>query len=82
MFRTKTRRNHHFSNSTSWSQHSATTHHLLLVYCHIGSLSQPTGKPRALLSISGKQANNLFNFSHISLFGDMVSRKYLIMQML
>ena len=48
-------------------------------YCHNGSFSQPTGKPRAALSISGNVAKSLFILSSISLFGDMMSRKYLMM---
>ena len=48
-------------------------------YCHIGSFSQPEGKPRAALSISGNVAKSLFILSSISLFGDMMSRKYFMM---
>ncbi len=48
-------------------------------YCHSGSFSQPEGKPRAALSISGNVAKSLFILSSISLFGDIMSRKYLIM---
>lgn len=48
-------------------------------YCHRGSFSQPEGKPRAALSISGNVAKSLFILSSISLFGDMMSRKYLMM---
>ena len=50
-------------------------------YCHSGSFSQPEGKPRAALSISGNVAKSLFTLSSISLFGDMMSRKYLMMHM-
>ena len=48
-------------------------------YCHNGSFSQPEGKPRAALSISGNVAKSLFILSSISLFGDIMSRKYLMM---
>ena len=48
-------------------------------YCHRGSFSQPEGKPRAALSISGNVAKSLFILSSISLLGDMMSRKYLMM---
>lgn len=48
-------------------------------YCHSGSFSQPEGKPRAALSISGNVAKSLFILSGISLFGDIMSRKYLMM---
>ena len=48
-------------------------------YCHSGSFSQPEGKPRAALSISENVAKSLFILSSISLFGDMMSRKYLMM---
>ena len=44
-------------------------------YCHSGSFSQPEGKPRAALSISGNVAKSLFILSSISLLGDMMSRK-------
>ena len=50
-------------------------------YCHSGSFSQPTGKPRAALSISGNAEKSLFSLSSISLLGDMMSRKYLMMHM-
>ena len=49
-------------------------------YCHNGSFSQPEGKPRAALSISGNVVKSLFILSSISLLGDMMSRKYLMMQ--
>ena len=48
-------------------------------YCHSGSFSQPEGKPRAALSISGNVAKRLFILSSISLFGEIISRKYLMM---
>lgn len=48
-------------------------------YCNSGSFSQPEGKPRAALSISGNVAKSLFILSGISLFGDIMSRKYLMM---
>ena len=50
------------------------------LYCHNGSFSHPTGKLRALLSISGNVAKRLFIFSSVSLPGDMMSMKYLMMQ--
>ena len=53
---------------------------LYAFYCHNGSFSQPEGKPRAALSTSGNVAKSLFVLSSISLFGDMMSRKYLMMQ--
>ena len=49
-------------------------------YCHSGSFSQPEGKTSAALSISGNVAKSLFILSSISLLGDMMSRKYLMMQ--
>ena len=48
-------------------------------YCHNGSFSQPTGKPSVDLSISGNAVKRLFILSSISLLGDMMSRKYLMM---
>jgi site-specific recombinase XerD len=48
-------------------------------YCHRGSFSQPEGKPRAAIPTSGNVAKSLFILSSISLFGDMMSRKYLMM---
>ena len=52
---------------------------LYAFYCHNGSFSQPEGKPRAALSTSGNVAKSLFILSSISLFGDIMSRKYLMM---
>ena len=52
---------------------------LYIYYCHNGSFPQPEGKPRAALSTSGNVAKSLFILSSISLFGDMMSRKYLMM---
>ena len=49
-------------------------------YCHNGSFFQPEGKPRATISTSGNVAKSLFILSSISLLGDMMSRKYLMMQ--
>ena len=47
-------------------------------YCQIGSISQPLGNPIAARSISGKSTNSQRSFASISLFGDMMSRKYLM----
>lgn len=50
-------------------------------YCsHSGSFSQPTGIPRAALSVSGNVAKSVFILSNISLSGDIMSRKCLMMQ--
>jgi hypothetical protein len=51
-------------------------------YCHRGSFSQPTGNPRAARSISGNLLNKLCILSSMSLLGEMMSRKYLMMHML
>ena len=50
------------------------------IYLHRGSVSHPFGKPKAFLSISGKRINSACSLSSISLFGDIMPRKYLIMQ--
>ena len=52
---------------------------LYIYYCHNGSFSQPEGKPSAALSTSGNVAKSLLILSSISLFGDIMSRKYLMM---
>lgn len=51
-------------------------------YRHKGSFSQPTGKPIAIMSMDGYSAKSVSIFAFISLLGDMMSRKYLIMQRL
>ncbi len=54
--------------------------HSTCYYLHNGSVSHPCGKPRAFKSISGNRMNNHVSLDCISLLGDMMSRKYLMMQ--
>ena len=51
-----------------------------IYYCHKGSFSQPKGKPSALRSISGKSTKSQRSLASISLLGEMMLRKYLMMQ--
>ena len=50
------------------------------IYCHKGSFFHPRGKPMALVSMDGLADNNASILSFISLFGEMMFRKYLMMQ--
>ena len=54
----------------------------LFFYCHNGSLSQPWGNPIATTSISGKFTRSASIFAFISFWGDILSKKYLMMQRL
>lgn len=49
-------------------------------YSHSGSPSHPCGIPIAAVSISGKSESRASILLFISLFGEMVFRKYLMMQ--
>lgn len=49
---------------------------------HRGSVSQLALKPIAFRSISGKAKKRVSNFFLKSLLGEIMSRKYLMMQML
>ena len=55
---------------------------LLCFHCHSGSNSQPSGNPIARRSISGKSMKSQRSLARKSLFGEIISRKYLMMQML
>ena len=49
---------------------------------HNGSFSQPWGNPMAFISIDGYADNRASIFAFMSLFGEMMFKKYLMMQRL
>ena len=51
-------------------------------YFHSGSSSQPAGNPIAETSTSENEVSNVWTFSFMSLPGEIVFRKYLMMHRL